>query len=88
MGQQSPTPTRVGYALRRAGVNIARTRATRCSGVVIKEDGPSVVIRYYDAHRFPDPARAKRSLDRVGATLRKRGYSVTTVPEEAALRVM
>jgi hypothetical protein len=85
---RSATPSRVAYALQKSGLPLARTRATRGSGAVVKADGPSVVVRYYDARSHGDPTRTKRFLDRAKAQLQKQGHSVTAIPDEAALRIL
>jgi hypothetical protein len=86
--QDIATPAKVAYALQRAGEPLARQRPCRSSGAVVKKDGPSVVVKFYSASRTVNEARLRRRMEKYRSTLVKRGFSVTSVPDELTLRVL
>ena len=86
--QSGVTPAKVAYALQRAGEPLARQRACLTSGAVVKKDGPSVVVRFFSASRTQDEARVRRRMEKYKSTLVRRGFSVTSIPDEMAIRVL
>lgn len=82
------TPAKVAYALQGAGEPLARQRLIRSSGAVVKGDGPSVIVRFYSASRTVDDSRVRRRMEKYREALVRRGFSVTSIPDEPALRVL
>jgi hypothetical protein len=82
------TPAKVAYALQRAGEPLARQRACRSSGAVVKRDGNSVVVKFYSTSGIQSEARIRQRMNRWKAALTKRGFSVTSIPDEVAFRVL
>jgi ribose 5-phosphate isomerase len=82
------TRSKVAYALQKAGEQLARRRSSRASGAMVTEDGNSIVVSFYSAGSAPEPSRERRRIDRYRQALVRRGFSVTTIPDEPSLRVL
>jgi hypothetical protein len=55
---------------------------------VVIQDGSSVVVRFYSTSVVPDEARVRRRMEKYRQTLVRRGFSVSSIPDELGLRVL